>query len=332
MNQGNTDFASRAAAVRKPVLSIIIPCYNEQENVSAIYMELKKYCKDIRHEIIFVNDGSTDNTENEVMQLQKSNSHIHLLSFVKNANHQIAIRAGLRQATGDSIITMDADLQHPPMYIPKMLEKAGEGFDIVNMKRTQKQKGFRKRFFSKGFYWVFNHISDIKIEPDIADFRLISRRVVNTVNTLPERNLVLRVVLPHLGFRSTSMEFNLNERKYGDQSYSFLKSWNLAYHSIFNFTTFPLDIGFKLGILVSLFAFLYAGHAIYSRLFTDLVVPGYTDIIASVLLLGGVTLVYVGILGKYLSVIVEHLKERPEYILKNVERPGKKRNIEHDPR
>ena len=297
------------------LLSIIVPCFNEEESIVEVYNAIEKSCAEINHETIFVDDGSSDRTVLRVNELSEKDSSVSLVGFQKNIGHQHAIRAGLKKSKGTYILTLDADLQHPPSYISDMLQKGQEGYDVVNMVRSGGQSGLFKNLFSKGFYWFFNLVSDVPIEPNVSDFRLMSRRVVDVLNSLPERNLVLRIILPYLGFKAYNMSFEIQERKFGSNSYTFYQSWRLAYNSIFNFSSFPLDIGLRLGVVIAGLAFLYGFYAIYGKLFTDNNLPGYTDIITSILFLGGIILVYLGILGRYIGVILEHLKDRPEYLL-----------------
>ena len=297
------------------LLSIIVPCFNEEENIVEVYNAIEKSCAEINHETIFVDDGSLDRTVLRVNELSEKDSSVSLVGFQKNIGHQHAIRAGLKKSKGTYILTLDADLQHPPSYISDMLQKGQEGYDVVNMVRSGGQSGLFKNLFSKVFYWFFNLVSDVAIEPNVSDFRLMSRRVVDVLNSLPERNLVLRIILPYLGFKAYNMSFEIQERKFGSNSYTFIQSWRLAYNSIFNFSSFPLDIGLRLGVVIAGLAFLYGFYAIYEKFFTDNNVPGYTDIITSILFLGGIILVYLGILGRYIGIILEHLKDRPEYLL-----------------
>ncbi|MFC1584825.1 glycosyltransferase family 2 protein [Fibrobacterota bacterium] len=300
-----------------PEISIILPCYNEEQNVSKIAGEIKSSCRGLDYELLFVDDGSRDGTLREIEKLQSADDAIRRISFIKNQGHQTAIRAGIKSARGNYIITMDADLQHPPACLPVMVEKAREGYEVVTMIRDSKQSGFIKNLCSKYFYLFFNKISDTPIIPNSSDFRLMKRNVADILNALPERNLVLRIILPVLGFSTAHLHFTPGKRYSGSQSYTFARSFTLASQSIFNFTTFPLDIGFKLGLSISILAFMYGLIAIYARLFTDNYVPGYTDIIASVLFLGGIILIYLGILGKYMAVLIDHVKNRPEYIPKD---------------
>jgi dolichol-phosphate mannosyltransferase len=297
-----------------PRLSIVLPCYNEAENVEPVYRKLIAACAAIPHEILFVDDGSTDGTREEVERLQRIDPAVRLLRLVRNAGHQHALRAGYRAARGQFALTMDADLQHPAECIPAMLDRALEGFDVVQMVRRGAQKGLLKEWTSRLFYKVFNSLSDVPLVEQGSDFRLVSRYVCDVLNALPERNLVVRAILPYLGFRTASMDFPLGERIHGRAGYSFRKSLDLGAQALFEFSAFPLKLAMRVGLAVSVLAFGYGLFNVAAKFLTDRNVPGYTDLIASILFLGGLILIYLGILGRYVLVILDHLKRRPEYL------------------
>lgn len=301
-------------------LSLVIPCFNEADNLELLISSIEKACLQITHEIILVNDGSRDSTKEKVAELQKKYPHLTLINFLANAGHQNALRAGLKFAQGKFVITMDADLQHPPDLIPTMLSAAKAGHEIVTMVRSKNQAGLLKNIFSKLFYRFFNSVSKVKMVPEASDFRLISQRVCTLINSLPERSLVLRALIPLLGFSSTNIEYQVQKRHAGTPGYSFKKSCKMALDSVFNFTTFPLELGFRVGVTIAGLSFAYAMFNIYARLFTNRNVPGYTDIICSILFLSGIILIYLGVLGRYITLILEHLKNRPEYIIESVVR------------
>lgn len=307
---GDSDAFAREA----PQLSIVLPCFNEAGNVAPLYQKLVKSCMGISYEILFVDDGSADATCDEVDRLRRLDPAVRLLRFVRNFGHQHALRAGFRAARGEFILTMDADLQHPAETIPAMLDRAREGFDVVQMVREGSQKGILKNLASRAFYKLFNSLSDVPMVEQGSDFRLISRYVCDVLNALPERNLIVRAILPYLGFRTSNMGYPLGERLHGKAGYSFRKSLDMGSQALISFSSFPLKLAMRLGFMVSIMAFAYGFYNVAAKLFTDRNVPGYTDLIASTLFLGGLILIYLGIIGRYVLVIVDHLKRRPEYL------------------
>lgn len=298
-----------------PLLSIILPCFNEEKNIAPVHAALAQTCAGIAWEMIFVDDGSRDGTSGEVRLLAARDPKVRLLRFVGNAGHQHALRAGYRAARGRWILTMDADMQHPPAAVPAMLAKAQEGFDVVQMVRAGSQAGFLKDFFSRAFYKAFNAISEVPIPEQASDFRIVSRYVCDVLNGLPERNLIVRAILPYLGFKAASLRFQLAGRLHGQAAFSFRKSLDMGSQALFNFSAVPLKLAMRVGLLISALAFLYGIYNVAAKFLSNRNVPGYTDLIASTLFLGGLILVYLGILGRYILVILDHLKSRPEYLL-----------------
>jgi dolichol-phosphate mannosyltransferase len=296
-------------------LSIIVPCYNEGENIPSLYDKINTVCAPYDWELLLVDDGSTDGTRGAVEKLRAQNPRVHVISFVKNYGHQAALRAGLRAAQGDYIVSMDADLQHPPEAIPAMIEKAREGFSIINMVHDDKQPGFLKDFYSRAFYRVFSIATGVRFDYRASDFRLIDRKVQQVINMLPERGLFLRALLLHLGFPLTTLKYHLQPRFRGRPAYTFGKSLALAINALFSFSTFPIRFLFISGFVIALLAFCYGLVHVVLRIFTDQNLPGFTDIVASVLFLGGINLIMLSVISKYMQVILDQLKQRPEYLI-----------------
>lgn len=298
-----------------PLLSVVLPCFNEAANIRPLHAALSAACAGLSVEMIFVDDGSSDRTSAEVSLLAASDPSVRLLRFVRNAGHQNALRAGYRAARGRYVATLDADFQHPPDLLPAMLAKAREGYDVVQMAREGRQAGFLKDLLSRGFYRVFNAVSEAPIRPHASDFRLVSRAVCDVLSALPERNLIVRAILPYLGFRTAVLPYRLGERLHGRATFRFRQSLHLGTDALFGFSTVPLKLAMRAGLVVSALAFVYGFYNVGAKIFTDRNVPGYTDVIASVLFMGGLLFLYLGILGRYIQVIVDHLKRRPEYLL-----------------
>jgi dolichol-phosphate mannosyltransferase len=294
---------------------VIVPCRDEEANVRPLHAAVQAACAPFSWELIFIDDGSSDRTCEEVGLLAARDPAVRLVRFVRNAGHQNALRAGYRAARGRYIATLDADLQHPPGLLPAMLAKAEEGFDVVQMVREGSQAGWLKELSSRAFYRVFNWLSEVPIQPQASDFRLVSRAVCDVLNALPERHLIVRAILPYLGFRTAALPYHLGERLHGRASFGFRQSWRLGSDALFGFSTVPLKLAMRLGFLISALAFLYGLYNVAAKFLSDRNVPGYTDLIASTLFLGGLILVYLGILGRYVLVILDHLKRRPEYLI-----------------
>jgi glycosyltransferase involved in cell wall biosynthesis len=306
-------------------LSVILPCFNEESNVRPLYASIRGACEGIPLELIFVDDGSSDRTCEEVNLLAARDPGVKLIRFVRNAGHQNALRAGYRAASGQFVATLDADLQHPPALLPAMLAKAQEGYDVVQMVREGAQAGLVKDLSSRAFYRIYNWLSEVPIQPQASDFRLVSRAVCDALNALPERQLIVRAILPYLGFRTASLPYRLGERLHGQASFSFSKSLHMGSDALFGFSAVPLKLAMRLGLAISILAFLYGIYNVGAKILSDRNVPGYTDVIASVLFLGGVILVYLGIIGRYILVILDHLKRRPEYVIvSDPEMPSKR--------
>jgi dolichol-phosphate mannosyltransferase len=309
------DWQAGSPGADAPRLSVILPCHNEEANVRPVHAAIVAACAGIPLEVIFVDDGSTDRTCEEVNLLAARDPSVRLLRFVRNAGHQNALRAGYRAARGRFVATLDADLQHPPGLLPAMLAKAEEGFEVVQMVREGAQAGLLKDLFSRAFYRIFNSLSEVPIQPQASDFRLITRTVCDALNALPERHLIVRAILPYLGFRTATLPYRLGDRLHGTASFGFRKSLRMGSDALFGFSTVPLKLAMRLGMIISALAFLYGIYNVAAKFLTDRNVPGYTDLIASTLFLGGLILVYLGILGRYIMVILDHLKRRPEYLI-----------------
>jgi dolichol-phosphate mannosyltransferase len=302
---------------RMPELGIVVPVHNESENVQEFYGAVVAACKDLDFEILFVNDGSTDNTALQCRKLAESDLRVHLISFVKNAGHQIAIHAGLSYARGEFVAMMDGDLQHPPDYLPIMVECARrEGVDVVNMVKRRYKEGLIKRAFSALFYRLFNSLTGGNLVPGASDFRLFTHRVHRVLLSLSERRPFYRAMIPALGFPYKNLEFDVPPRHAGTSSYTFLKSARMASEAFLYHSTLPLHLMIIVGVLVASGAFIYAIISIIVRLAgAERIRPGWADIIVSVLMLGGLNLTLSGLIGKYIALLLEHEKRRPAYIV-----------------
>jgi dolichol-phosphate mannosyltransferase len=313
MNQMGTEFS---VGMRR--LCVIIPVHNEADNLVALVNDLQTAAGQLKlwnMEILFVDDGSTDASVQKMHEIRASGTPIGYIRLSKNFGHQAALCAGLEHAHGDAVITMDCDLQHPPEEIPRMIEAHEQGADVVQMVRSD-SVGAGKGLFSTWFYQSFNHLSDTPIVPNAADFRLISRRVLEVFLSIPEREKFLRGLIPSLGFRQSVLEFNQATRLHGAPTYSFWMSLRLARKALFDYSTVPLRLVSWLGMTISILSFVFGtGHFVWKLLHWNLVVPGFTDLITAIFFLGGCILASLGILGRYLMMILEQVRGRPQFVI-----------------
>jgi dolichol-phosphate mannosyltransferase len=299
-------------------ISVIIPAYNEEGNVNVIYDKVRSVLTATNHdyEIIFVDDGSIDNTKKNVLKLIQNCKDIKLISFTRNFGHQLALTAGYNYCTGDAAITMDCDLQHPPEVIPELIKKWEEGYNIVNTVRSDtNQKSTFKKYTSKYYYKFFSWITGVPIEEGAADFRLVDKTVVQEINRLSESEIFLRGMFYWFGFKSTSIQYTPNKRFSGTTKYNLKKMIHFAINGITSFSVVPLKIVTIIGFLVSGLALIYIIYSLYSWVFLKDVISGWTSLMIALLFLGGVQLISIGILGEYLGKIFIETKRRPRYVI-----------------
>ena len=299
-------------------LTVVIPVHNEAPNLRPL---VDRLCAVAAHLpvwdliLLVVDDGSTDRTIALLDELRAEGRPVGYLRLSRNFGHQAALDAGLAAAAGEAVITMDGDLQHPPEDIPQMIEAYERGADVVQMVRNQTAPG-GKGFWSRLFYRMFAMLSRTDIIPNAADFRLLSRRVVDVLSRIPEREKFLRGLIPSLGFRQTVLQFEEGRRKEGDPTYTFVRSFQLARKALFDFSTVPLRLVFWLGMILAVASFCWGvGHIIKKLVFWEAITPGFTDIITSILFLSGCILASVGVLGRYLMIILEQVRGRPQFIV-----------------
>jgi len=300
-------------------LSIVLPVYNEEENLPALYGRLRDALegKAIPYRVFFVNDGSRDGTLPWLRSLSVADSRVRVLSLSRNFGHQISISAGLAHADGDAAVVMDADLQDPPEVIPDLLGRWEAGYDVVYAIRTKRKEGFLKRFAYALFYRLLRRISSVEIPLDSGDFSLLDARVVALLRSFPERNRFLRGLRSWVGFRQTELAYERMARGAGAPKYRTRHLLKLALDGFFAFSTVPLQLATYLGFLAALLGFLYLCYALISRFLYQNPV-GWTSLAAIVLFLGGTQLILLGILGAYVGRVYEEVKQRPLYILDEV--------------
>jgi len=298
-------------------ISVIVPCFNEEEGLSTFNQTLIQYLpENYLYEIIYVNDGSRDHTFQVILSLTKENPLIKYISFSRNFGHQNALKAGYDFASGDCAISLDADLQHPPAVIPELIAKWEEGFEVVNTIRNDHESiSIPKKISSRIFYQIMRKLSDVNIENGMADFRLIDKKVLKQLKLFPENFLFFRGIILWMGFRQTNIQFTANERFAGTTKYTFKKMLKFATTGVTAFSVKPLKLSIYLGSVIAFLAFLYGMYAAYIHVFTDRAITGWTSVIISVLFVGGINLLMLGIIGEYLGKLFIENKRRPNYLI-----------------
>ncbi|WP_411767746.1 glycosyltransferase family 2 protein [Winogradskyella sp. A3E31] len=301
-----------------PTIGVIIPVHNEEQNLLDLYKRLKGVLSSIDddHELIFVNDGSSDNSLELILGLSKQDESVYYINLSRNFGHQIAVSAGLNYSKADAVVIIDSDLQDPPELINKLFSEYKNGYDVVYAKRRKRDgEGALKKGTAKLFYRVLRKLVPFEIPIDTGDFRLISQKVVKSLNTMPEQNKFLRGQIAWLGFKQTYVFFDRDSRKKGETSYSYSKMFRLAFDGITGFSDKPLALVTKLGFIISFVAFMFIMFAIFSHFVLKETITGWTSIIVSASFLGGIQLFSIGIIGEYISRINRNVQNRPLYII-----------------
>lgn len=307
----------------KEKLSIVVPCYNEEKMVPIFFKELTEYLSLLTEydcEIIFINDGSKDNTWKEITLISDTDKRVRGFSFSRNFGKEAAMLAGLNQAQGDYVVVMDCDLQHPPKLLHEMLRLIKEeGYDAVGAYRLgrgkDKSESFFRVMYSKMFYLFINKMSKIKIKENATDFRMMKRKVVNSILQLQEYNRFSKGLFEWVGFKTTYIGYENVNRVAGRSSWNFFKLLNYATEGITSFSTVPLKLSSYLGVFCALFSFLYLVYIILDRIINGTEVSGWATIVSLILFIGGITLISLGLLGEYIGRIYNEVKKRPIYII-----------------
>ena len=302
------------------LLSIVVPVYNEEKNIPLIYGRLLPICEasaEGSYELIFVNDGSQDASEKIIGELASQNPAVKYIFLSRNFGHQQAVSAGLDYAKGLYTVIMDGDLQDPPELIPEMLNKAKEGFEVVYARRkARKGESAYKKMTAKWFYRLLRKLTQIEIPVDTGDFRLMHRKVTDVVKRMPEKNKFLRGQVAWVGFRQAYVEYDRDPRIHGNSGYPTGKMIRFALNGITGFSDIPLKLATWLGFLVSGISVLIGFYALYSRFVIKEYVPGWASLMLSMLFLGGVQLICLGIIGEYLSRMYHDIRNRPLYVVR----------------
>ena len=301
-------------------ISLVIPMYYEEQVAEECYKRVTKVLKSIEnydYEIIFINDGSKDKTLPILEKIADKDKKVKIISFSRNFGHQAAVTAGLKYVTGDAIVIMDADLQDPPELIPDMLKKWEEGYEVIYGKRkTREGESAFKLLTAKAFYTTLNKLSDVEIPKDTGDFRLVDRKVVDVINSLPEHNKFLRGLFSWVGFKQYAYEYERKERFAGKTKYPLKKMLKLASDGIISFSTKPLKLVGILGMLSIIISFIVLIYSIVSYIFKlNTLTAGWTSIMVAITFFAGVQLLSIWIMSEYIGRIYDETKQRPQYII-----------------
>jgi glycosyltransferase involved in cell wall biosynthesis len=303
-------------------LSIVVPLFNEEAVLPALHRRLLAAVSDIAGgvEIVYVDDGSTDRSAQLLRQLHVSCTAVSVVRFSRNFGKEQAMTAGLQFARGDAVVVMDADLQHPPEMIPAMVAAWHAGADVVNMRRRSRGlEPMARRLAARLFYRAINRLSDTPIPEDVGDFRLLSRRVVDALNQMPERNRFMKGLFAWVGFRQETIDFDVAERAGGQSKWRPRQLWRFAVEGITAFSVAPLKVATQLGLLSALAAFVAGMYFFVRTLFFGDPVPGFPTLIVVVLMLGGLQLLAIGVVGEYLGRLWLESKRRPLYLVESYE-------------
>lgn len=300
--------------MKKAYISIVVPVYNEQANIKQLYQEVKARLHGIDYEFIFVNDASTDNSQQQILNISKKDKNVKLINLSRNFGQQIAITCGIDFAAGDAAIIMDCDLQDPPALIPKMIDIWKTGYDVVYGVRKSRDDTPIKKYSALIFYKILSRLSGTQIPPDVGDFRLISKKTIMTLRQTREYQRFLRGIIAWVGFSQKGVEYARPKRFAGRSNYTFVKMIKLALDAVLSFSFFPLRIASFLGLMTALGAILFIFYALYVQSIGD-TVRGWSSTILVILFLGSVQLFTIGIIGEYLGRIYEEVKRRPLYIV-----------------
>jgi len=305
-------------------LSVIIPIYNEEINIPTLYDRLRNVLDPmaLQYEFIFINDGSRDQSLALVQTLAMRDERVRFIDFSRNFGHQIAVTAGLDLAVGEAAVIIDADLQDPPELIVPLYQKLREGYEVVYAKRrSRKGESAAKKLTAKLFYRLLASITNISIPVDTGDFRIISRKVVDALKLMPEQNKFIRGQISWIGYRQTYVEYDRAERAGGETGYTYRKMIRLALDGITGFSDVPLKAATVSGFIVSAGAFLVMIYTLFARFVTGDYEPGWASLMVSILFLGGVQLIAVGIIGEYIARLSANVRQRPLYVISDTNIP-----------
>ncbi|WP_342513185.1 glycosyltransferase family 2 protein [Sporosarcina sp. FSL K6-1522] len=303
-------------------LSIVVPCYNEESNIAPFYEAVKSHVDGLplRYELVFVDDGSSDNTLAALRQLSDKVAEVRYLSFSRNFGKESAMLAGLQYAEGDAVLIMDGDLQHPPRLIPDMWQHFEEGYDQVIARRNRNGEQVRRKWLTKLYYRLMNNFVDVPLVDGAGDFRLLSRRAVDSLLQMTEYNRFSKGLFSWIGFKEKMIEYDNEMRNEGTSKWSFNSLLNYGIDGVISFNNRPLRLAIYAGIFITVSGFLYIIFNLFNALIHGVETPGYFTTISAVVLLGGIQLLTLGIIGEYIGRIYYETKKRPHYLVQEKDR------------
>lgn len=330
MHQG-TDIKSHIElSTAKTLLSVVVPAYNEEGVLPEFHKRISGVLESmaVDAEIVYVNDGSIDHTLAVMQLIRASDPRVAIVDLSRNFGKDIAITAGLDHANGDAVVVIDADLQHPPELIPELVKHWNEGYDVVYVKRISRMgESLIKRITTYAFYRLIQTVSRVKIPEDASDYRLLSRRALDSLKLLREQHRFMKGLFTWIGYPQKAISYQPDTRYAGQTKWSYWNLWNFALEGITSFSTVPLKFATYLGLLTALPAFIYAVVIIYQTIVYGNPVPGYPSLMIVILFLGGVQLITIGIIGEYLGRMFDETKQRPLYFLKGYEPSASRKTL-----
>jgi len=311
------------AANKKEIISIVVPCYNEQEVIDLCHEEITKVVDDLAYnfEIIYINDGSTDTTFDKLQDIQKSDKRVVVINLSRNFGKEAAMTAGIDNVNGDALIILDADLQDPPALIPDLINLWKEtGADVVYGQRLAREgETWFKKFTANSFYKVINFIaSNVEIPRNTGDFRLMNRRSIDALKQLREKHRFMKGLFAWIGYKQVALQYNRAPRAAGETKWGYIGLWNLAMEGIAGFSTTPLRVASFFGLIISILSFIFAAYIIIRTLIFGIDVPGWATLTVMISFFSGIQLLSIGILGEYIGRIFGEAKRRPLYFIENI--------------
>ena len=315
----STTNPSMKARPANPLISLIVPVFNEEQSLAVFMDAVVNKLAGLQLEIIFIDDGSTDNTLLLLRQISSTNGHVQVIKLSRNFGKEAALTAGINLCNGDVAIPVDVDLQDPLEIIHDFISKWQDGFDVVHGVRNDRQNdGFLKRYSASKYYQIFNFISDMKMTPHAGDFRLLDRKAINALRELPERVRFMKGLFTWIGFSTTEVHYRRLKRNRGQSKFNFKRLFRFGLDGVISFSSMPIRVWSVIGMMIAIPAIIFMFYIIIKTLLMGIDVPGYASIVSIVLFIGGIQFITLGVIGEYVGRIFTEVKGRPIYIIEAV--------------